>query len=328
MGLRRMGGIALTDMGLQHDGVLGVLAQFGCEGSRLSLLNVSENDTWRVTLPDGSPAVLRQYRAGRTAAEVAAELAWMRALAGEADISVPPVRAAADGAPFVTVGERHYAMFGWVRGAEPDEAELVRWFGRLGDVCARLHRHADGWASTALARPLYGFDALVGEQALWGPWRHAPGLESSEVELIERVVDALRQRLAALPDAATGLIHGDLRLANLLVDDNRLTVIDFDDCGFGWRLYDLATALSLTEDAAEAPAAAYAWLEAYHRRRPIAAAERALVPDMIMLRRIQVLAWFASHADTDIARDLGPASIAATIAAADRFEQGKSPFKH
>jgi Ser/Thr protein kinase RdoA (MazF antagonist) len=133
--------------------------------------------------------------------------------------------------------------------------------------------------------------------------------------------------LSALPNETFGLIHGDLRLANLLVQGDRLTVIDFDDSGFGWRLYDLATALSLTEDATAAPAAAHAWLNSYSKRRPISTAERAAAPDMIMLRRIQVLAWFGSHADTDLAREYGPGAIAATIVAADQFERGLSPFK-
>jgi hypothetical protein len=31
-----------------------------------------------------------------------------------------------------------------------------------------------------------------------------------------------------------GLIHADLRLANLLVWQEKTRVIDFDDCGFGW----------------------------------------------------------------------------------------------
>jgi Ser/Thr protein kinase RdoA (MazF antagonist) len=44
-----------------------------------------------------------------------------------------------------------------------------------------------------------------------------------------------------------GLIHADLRLANLMVDDQGLTAIDFDDCGFGWWVYDLASALSFIE---------------------------------------------------------------------------------
>ena len=47
-----------------------------------------------------------------------------------------------------------------------------------------------------------------------------------------------------------GLIHADMRLGNLLVDGERVTLLDFDDCGFGWFLYDLAASLSLLRDLA------------------------------------------------------------------------------
>ena len=51
--------------------------------------------------------------------------------------------------------------------------------------------------------------------------------------MLGRLAAALRARLAAFGTgpARYGLIHADIRLANLLVDDGRVSVIDFDDCG-------------------------------------------------------------------------------------------------
>ena len=40
------------------------------------------------------------------------------------------------------------------------------------------------------------------------------------------------------------LIHADLHFGNVLVDGDRLAVIDFDDCGFGWHPYELAVVLA------------------------------------------------------------------------------------
>ena len=38
-----------------------------------------------------------------------------------------------------------------------------------------------------------------------------------------------------------------MRLANLLVDGRDVSVIDFDDCGFGWFMYDLGSSVSFIE---------------------------------------------------------------------------------
>ena len=50
-----------------------------------------------------------------------------------------------------------------------------------------------------------------------------------------------------------GLIHCDLRLANLLIDGKEVKVIDFDDCGFGWYMYDAATPVSFYEHEPQVP---------------------------------------------------------------------------
>ena len=62
--------------------------------------------------------------------------------------------------------------------------------------------------------------------------------------ILEAVETTIRHRLAAYgksPDRYN-LIHADMRFANLLVDEIDTRLIDFDDCGFGWLMYDFAAA--------------------------------------------------------------------------------------
>jgi Ser/Thr protein kinase RdoA (MazF antagonist) len=40
-----------------------------------------------------------------------------------------------------------------------------------------------------------------------------------------------------------GLIHADLHLDNALFWRDDVRIIDFDDCGFGYWLYDIAVSL-------------------------------------------------------------------------------------
>src|SRR5699024_907824 len=99
----------------------------------------------------------------------------------------------------------------------------------------------------------------------------------------------------AQPPHRWGLIHGDLRLANLLIHDGDTRVIDFDDCGLGWYVHDFATALSFIEDHPNRPELTQAWLQGYRRHRELSADDEAEIPTFVMLRRMQLLAWIGSH---------------------------------
>ena len=68
-----------------------------------------------------------------------------------------------------------------------------------------------------------------------------------------------------------GLVHADLRLANLLVDGDRITVIDFEDCGLSWYLYDLACALTFNEGRADVRELIALWVDGYRRVEPLSA---------------------------------------------------------
>ena len=81
-----------------------------------------------------------------------------------------------------------------------------------------------------------------------------------------------------------------MRLANLLVDGSAVKVIDFDDCGFGWLLYDCATTVSFFEHKPEVPNLLGAWVRGYRKIRELPADEEAEIPTFIMLRRLVLLA--------------------------------------
>ena len=99
-----------------------------------------------------------------------------------------------------------------------------------------------------------------------------------------------------------GLIHADLRLANLLVDGSTITVIDFDDCGFGWFFYDFGTAVSFIEDDPALPEWQDSWITGYRARRSIAAADEDMLPSFVLLRRLMLLAWMGTHSHSKESR--------------------------
>ncbi|MBA3909163.1 MAG: aminoglycoside phosphotransferase [Rhodobacter sp.] len=285
----------------------------------LTLLNRSENETWRA-----GDLILRLHRPGyHTAQEIASELAWLTALQGLSGLrAVRPV-AGRDG-PVSEVDGRLVVGFARIAGQELQPGDdLSQWFGPLGEVTARLHLHARGWTPpTGFTRKRWDVETILGPHPHWGHWRLAKGLESAGEELLQRATGnlAVRLRVYGTDAKVFGLIHADLRLANLMVDDLGLWAIDFDDCGFGWWAYDLASALSFIETDPRLPDLIARWCEGYARVAPLAAADRAMIPALILLRRVLLTAWLSTRADSDTAQSLGGAAYTqGTVELAERF---------
>ena len=75
---------------------------------------------------------------------------------------------------------------------------------------------------------------------------------------------------------------------NILVDGDRLTVIDFDDAGFGWHDYDIAVVLTYWQSKPNAAAIDRAFLKGYRAVRPL--------PDQALetIRTFRLIRWMAS----------------------------------
>jgi Ser/Thr protein kinase RdoA (MazF antagonist) len=302
--------------------------------AQVSLLNVSENATFALSEPQGAELVLRVHRVGYSSAEeIRSELAWMSALREEGIVDGAAPVSGADGA-FVQVLEslegevhpRRFAVaFERLPGREPDAREAVQWFGRLGEITARMHAHSRSWVlPEGFCRKRWDFDAMVGERGFWGPWRAAIGLDDIGIAVLERALARLRQRLEQIGESAEvfGLVHADLRLANLLVDGHHLRVIDFDDCGFSWYLYDFATAVSFIEHEPMVPTLLRSWLAGYRRRLALSDEAAADIPAFVILRRILLTAWLASHAEVPFAREFGVDYTRGTVRLAQKWMNG------
>lgn len=308
-------------------------AELSCWGlsarTDLRLLTYSENASFRASDPvSGQDLVLRVYRPGyHSREEIDSELAWLLAIgkAGVIETLVP--RALEEGgyiADILDAGTlRHVAGFVFVEGREPsEEDDLVRWYREIGAINARLHAHTKAWSLPAgFTRKRWDFDAMLGERALWGDWRAALGLDPEGRALLEQTAHRLHARLDAYGTGPErfGLIHGDTRLANLLVDGDRLTVIDFDDCGFSWYLYDFASSISFIEHKPYIPDLQRAWIEGYRSVAPLADEECAILPDLVMLRRMLLTAWLASHSETPTSQELGETYTQGTVALARNY---------
>jgi Ser/Thr protein kinase RdoA (MazF antagonist) len=213
-------------------------------------------------------------------------------------------------------------LFEFIPGEEPKPEHLVAAYPQLGEISARMHRHAREWQRPAwFERHVWDYEGALGSRPNWGPWRAGYAAQASGIEIVERADAAMRQRLEAFGKESSrfGLIHSDLRLANLLVDGGRTKVIDFDDCGFGWFLYDVASSVTFLETHPDVDDIVAAWIEGYRSVAALSAEEIAAIPTFMMLRRLVIMGWAGSHPDTELARWMGDQYTFDTVAFADKY---------
>lgn len=232
------------------------------QGRLVRLVGERENAVYEMATPQGRAALRLHRRGYQSAAAIAAEQGWMQALAA-AGVPVPEPLATAGGDMQVTLsGGRMASAVRWLNGeplgenGKPFDVPLPVVLARhraLGALVAQLHAVTDGLAMPAgWPRPVRDRDGLVGEAPVWGRFWDHPAATPDDRAVLLRARDALRERLAGFGPVAP--IHADVLRENVLVDGDRLSLIDFDDCGTGFRLFDLGTVMvqNLYEPAREA----------------------------------------------------------------------------
>jgi Ser/Thr protein kinase RdoA (MazF antagonist) len=313
---------------IQDRAAAAALPRFGVSpAATATLCNVSENHTYRVDDPEtGRAYALRVHRPGyRTARQIESELEWVDALRADGAVDTCVAVTATAGERVVDVGTHNVVLFEWLPGAAPDPegADAVGGFRTLGAVSARMHAHARAWTAPAgFDRPAWDYHHTLGAGGHWGAWQDGLGIGPEEKALLDRLDATIARRLEAYGQGPErfGLVHADIRLANLLVDAGHVRVIDFDDCGFAWFMYDFATAVSFMEDHPRVPELRDAWLDGYRSVAPLDAADEAEIDTLVMLRRLLLVAWIGSHHTfATEAAELGAGFTAGTCALAEQY---------
>ena len=323
----------MTQMALE------ALKSWGITDSAPELVKIRENAVFRATAPDGGEAALRIHRHGyHTDAALESELQWMRALQQDG-IDVPAIVPTRSGALFTTIAvetvpePRQVDMVRWLPGAPLGTLEqglsaavqdISQTFTQVGRLVADLHNHAAGWPQpTGFQRHAWDVEGLTGEQPLWGRFWEFPGLDKSQRDLMERARSITRNDLIAVgqPAESYGLIHADLNLDNMLTHEGRVMAIDFDDCGFGWHLFDLATISILFRGKDNYDEIHQSLITGYRQIRALSDELLQLMPLFYLLRAFTYVGWIHTRNETRTAQEIAPEIVALTCDLAETYLQ-------
>ncbi len=216
-----------------------------------------------------------------------------------------------------------YSLVTWLPGAPLGRGQApltltdpLGTFRALGRLFARLHALTP---PADLDRPRWDTLGLVGETPLWGRFWDHPHLNHSERDLLCAVRDQARRELQAL-NLPIQLIHADPLQENVLVEGDQVALIDFDDCAYGYPLFDLATALVQRLPDPRFPDLRDALIEGY------GGCDRRALALLFLVRCLTYLGWIKDKMTTPQGQAMSQRILTRAVGQARAYEKGQSPI--
>jgi len=261
---------------------------FSLSDVRCQLLTATMRDVYLVTSSQGKK-IFYLYRSNqRTSKEIAAEWFFVGYLFAN-NIPVAPAIANCNGEYLLEFnapeGIRYGVLTTYVEGDHFRRRPSTKAALELGRSVARIHILSDEMP-TKLNRPESDvnlqLERYVTTFALEFPER------KKDIDFLRQVVDYIHPKVADLPKTTPyyGMIHGDIIRANAQVSKNeKVTILDFDLCGPGWRVYDIASFL-ITLQGSDNEEFKQAYLDGYTMIRSLDDFERGLIPLFETIREV------------------------------------------
>lgn len=245
-------------------------------------------------------------------AEIGSEMAWLEALNQDTDILVPtPVRTAngqwVETVTLAPIGEpRHCVLFRRLAG-QPAQAQVdPGHLQKIGAAVAKMHEHGAHFDQPGgFSRKHWDLEGLKGGM-LDVPARKAYAALSEDerkvLEAAEKITTAAIEKLGR-NDQVYGLIHGDLDLNSFQFLDGQPRILDFDTCGYGYYIYDLAVVVWEVFARDDFASLKTALLHGYRSERQLSDEEEKLLMHFVAARLMtQTLAWAGRRDDPGLAQ--------------------------
>jgi len=298
-----------------------VLSRYGLAGARLTLLGQAVNAVFRVDAPSTPGTgqrrrfVLRIYQptsggyvGAHDTPSIISELVWVRTLRHNAGLIVPDPIPADDGAlmaeaPRVEDTEAwRCVLSAWVPGRRFSAGLTPARLERVGRFMGRMHQHAAAFVpSPGFTRPRWDWERLFGAASVLGSANRDRVFDAADLDVfaaLARQSDGVMRALGEGP-GVFGMIHSDLHQGNYLFQGQEVHAIDFDECGFGHYLFDIAVtlfALRRREDYAPLRAA---FLQGYRDERALTERDEQYLETFLAIRVVDFVNWIMSWPSPD-----------------------------
>ena len=299
----------------------------------------SENTVYKVEALDGSTYALRIHRKDyHDLDELNSEHLWTKSLSN-AGLLVPEAVVTKNGDTYASVSflnsddYRYVGLVKWIEGTilndlilDLEDKGVRDLYESLGKVVAKFHKATIAWEQPkGFKRHSFDVDGFLGDQPFWGRFWEAQNATISEREKLSVIRNNITEGLSKLPKDINsfGMIHADLHSQNVLIQGKNLSVIDFDDSGFGWYGFDLAVAiwdrLDFTATGCHFDIAYKSLIRGYLEERPNAKDIIETIPTFLLMRTLMIIRWIEDRPESGYEAFI-PVLIQASIDQAKQLE--------
>lgn len=301
-----------------------VLMRYPIQVKEIKFINHGENTTFKVLAANDKKYLLRIHREGYHSLQaIIEELRWLKRLSNK-KILVPQPIFTKDKKLVVTAElqkynfKRNCSLLSWTEGRFVNKKITKLQAFEVGRQIAVLHKHS----KLRTSRTYWEAEGLVGLKAKMGSISKLPHVTKVQQNLLnqfrKKVYSALRKIQKDKPDKL-GLIHADPHYGNILFTNNKVAFIDFDDCGYGFLIYDLVVNYLSMENVLGKNKKHFfsdykqTLMEGYNSLIKLDSVDIKLFDLLVLARKISMLAWLNSRSDNPVIKKHLKPSIKRTL---------------
>jgi len=296
------------------------LVSYGYINADVSCINYLTNATFSVKTTCGKNYALRiNINSLRSRANILAEIEWVQFLQSVPNIRVPsPIMNLSGGSVTSVVNydtqvRLNCVLYSWLDGQKIQSNPSADELHTTGQALAHMHKNTQQFKLSEVANlPTYS-------DLLWGKEDFLFGSKSILRKRDKKILDkASNEIIKVIRKFFAGsnchVIHADIHGGNLIAHNGEVYIIDFDNCGFGVAVQDIAVALHYLE-ASEQRAVLLAGYESVLALP--AYTERDMQALLLQYQLIQLNYYFRIHNDAH--RALLPEYLENTLKSVSRF---------